>query len=61
MRAYAKAIVGALTAGVGSLAVAATESGISLSEWLTSLATALAAFGAVYGVPNREDTQTPLP
>lgn len=48
----AKAIVGGLTAVVGSLAVAASDGSISLAEWLIGASAGLAAVGAVWGVPN---------
>lgn len=48
----AKAFLAFLIAGVGSLAVAAVDNGISLAEGLTAASVALIALGGVYGVKN---------
>ena len=55
---YAKAITGAVAAGVSVLAGACGD-GISAQEWLTTLAATLVAFGAVYNLPNRPPAGTP--
>lgn len=48
----AKAILAALIALVGALATAATDGGISLSEWLVAVGALLTSLGGVYLVPN---------
>ena len=53
MKTYAKAVVALLVALTGSLAVAAVDNSIVLGEWMTALATAVAAGAAVFGVKNK--------
>lgn len=50
----AKALVAALTAGLGSLATALADNAVSAEEWSTIALTAVVALGAVWGVPNRQ-------
>ena len=52
MNAFAKAIYAFLSAGVGSLAVAAIDHGITQAEGLAAASVALIAFGGVYGIKN---------
>ena len=52
MPTYAKAIVGAATAGLGSLVTALVDNSVTLAEGAAALLAALVAFGAVYGVRN---------
>lgn len=55
MRAYGKAIVGALVAGLGTLQLALPD-GITVYEWISVAVTTLVAFGAVWQVPNKPGT-----
>jgi hypothetical protein len=53
----AKAIVGALTAALGSLSTAVVDgSFVTTQEWLTAALAGLVSLGAVYQIPNSEDT-----
>jgi hypothetical protein len=47
-----KAVIAAVVAGTGSLAVAGVDNSITLGEALVALAATAAAAGAVYGVRN---------
>jgi hypothetical protein len=49
--AYAKAFVGAAIAGLSSLQ-ASLEGSVTAAEWITAAVATLAAFGAVWAVPN---------
>lgn len=49
---YAKALVGALTAGLGAAAVALADEKITTSEWVTIAIAALGALGVIWAVPN---------
>lgn len=51
---YAKAIVGALTAGLGALGTALTDGDVSAQEWVAVASATLVALGVVFGVPNRD-------
>lgn len=51
---YAKAIVGGLIAGVGALATAYADNVLTVGEGIGALAVALTAFGAVFGVSNKQ-------
>lgn len=55
MNKYAKAIVGALVAGLGSLQVALVDNVVTHTEWITVASTTLAALGLVWGVQNKVD------
>jgi hypothetical protein len=52
LKPIAKALVGAASAGVGAVAVAAVDDRITTGEWWAAAAAALAALAAVYYVPN---------
>lgn len=54
MQSYAKAIVAALVAGLGSLYQALDNGNVAAQEWVAVALATLAALGAVYGVPNRD-------
>ena len=49
---YAKAIVGALVAGLTALTTAVAEDGVSGSEWVGVLLAVVATFGGVYAKRN---------
>jgi hypothetical protein len=49
---YAKAIVGAIIAGLGPLYLALDDGRMSGQEWVTVAAAFLTALGVVWGVPN---------
>ena len=51
----AKALVGTAAAGVGSLAVAASDGTITTGEYLTATAAALVALAAVWRTPNADE------
>lgn len=51
---YAKAIVGALVAGLGALGTALTDGAVSAQEWVAVASATLVALGVVFGVPNRD-------
>jgi hypothetical protein len=53
---YAKAIIAALIAGLGSLA-AAMKDGLTAYEIVISIIVFLTAAGAVWGVPNKSPTE----
>lgn len=56
-KTIAKALLAGAIAGTGALAAGAVgDEMLSLSEWLTAGAAALAAIGVVYRVPNSEGT-----
>lgn len=50
---YAKAILGALVAGLGSLYQALDNGSVSAQEWVAVALATLAAGGVVLGVPNQ--------
>lgn len=50
---YAKAILGALIAGLGALATALTDEKVTSGEWVAVAIAALTALGVVYAVPNQ--------
>ncbi len=52
--AATKAVLATATAVVGSLATAASDSHITLAEWLIAAGAGLAAAGVVYRIPNGE-------
>ena len=49
---YAKAVVGALIAGLGALASALTDGGVTMAEWVTVASATLIAFAGVWSIPN---------
>ena len=49
---YAKAILGAVLAGLGAL-YAVSADGITAQEWIGVVITTLATLGGVYAVPNK--------
>lgn len=51
---YAKALIGALVAGLGTLATALADDGIEAAEWVWVAIAFLTALGAVASVPNRQ-------
>ncbi len=53
---YAKAIVGALVAGLTALATAAGDGQINMGEGFAVAIAVVATFGGVFGVPNRPAT-----
>jgi len=50
---YAKAIVGALIAGLTALLPAFDDGAVTTAEWLVVGIAALGAFGVVWAVPNK--------
>ena len=60
---YAKAIIAALIAGLGSVQVANADGKITMSEWIQVASVTLAALGFVWGVPNASPVVpvTPVP
>jgi hypothetical protein len=55
--AYAKAIIAALIAGLGSVAAALDDGHLSGQEIVTAVLVLVVAFGGVYGVPNKAQGQ----
>jgi protein-S-isoprenylcysteine O-methyltransferase Ste14 len=58
MAAYAKAIVGALVAGLGVIGLSLTDESaggadVTGQEWLAAVIALLVGLGAVFTVPNR--------
>ena len=53
MAKYAKAIVGALVAGLGALVTGLTDNTLSTAEWLVAAIAFLTALGVVWAVPNK--------
>lgn len=49
---YAKAVVGALVAGVGALVAALDDDVVTRAEWATVALAFLVALGAIWAVPN---------
>lgn len=52
---YAKAIFGALAAGLAALGTAASDGTITTGEWIGVASAVVAAAGVVYGVSNTPD------
>lgn len=52
MSKYAKAVVGALVAGLTAL-LPALDAGVNAAEWVTAAVAFLVALGVVWAVPNR--------
>lgn len=53
---YAKALVGALVAGLGALSTALADDHVSGQEWITVAVATLAALGVVWSVPNKQES-----
>lgn len=53
MGKYAKAIVGALTAGLAALGTALADDTVTRLEWVGVAAALLGAAGLVWAVPNK--------
>jgi hypothetical protein len=51
---YAKAIVAAIVAGLGSLYQALDDSTVSSQEWVAVAMTTLAGLAVVFAVPNKD-------
>lgn len=54
MKEYAKALVAALTAGLGALGTAWADDVITNQEWIGVAVATLAALGVVFAVPNKQ-------
>ena len=52
LNAYAKALIAALVAGLGSLQIASSDGKITAAEWIQIASVTVAALGFVWGVPN---------
>lgn len=52
---YAKAIVGAVVAGLGVLQQALDDGHVTGNEWLAVTVATLVALGAVWAIPNRPE------
>ena len=52
----AKAIVGALIAGLTSIVTALDDGDITNQEWVTAVIAAAVALGVVWAVPNKPET-----
>ena len=52
MSKYAKAVVGALVAGAGSLQVALADNVVTTVEWIQVASATVLALGLVWGVQN---------
>lgn len=53
MGTYAKAFTGALLAGLGALGTALVDNSVAPVEWVAVATATVAAFAAVWGVPNK--------
>jgi len=53
LKPYAKAIVGALVAGLTALGTALADNQVTTVEWVGVAVATLGALGIVYAVPNR--------
>lgn len=53
IKPYAKAIVGALVAGLTALGTALADDSVTATEWVGVAVATLTALGVVYAVPNR--------
>lgn len=53
MGRYAKAIVGALTAGLGALGTALADDRVTNLEWVSVAGAVVAALALVWAVPNK--------
>lgn len=54
---YLKALAAALTAAAGTYVTAATDSHVTTAEWMLVGASAVAAAGIVWAVPNAQRAQ----
>lgn len=54
---YAKAIIACIIAGTGVLIAGAASDGLSLVEALSAIPIAATAFGATWGIPNKQPTE----
>lgn len=54
IKPYLKAVVGALVAGLGTLATAMADDAVSTAEWVAVAIATLGALGIIYATPNRE-------
>lgn len=54
---YAKAIVGALVAGLTAIATGLTDDVLTNAEWIAAAIAFLGAGGVVWGVPNAPDNR----
>lgn len=59
MREYAKALWGALVAGLGALSTAITDGSVTTAEWVTIASAAVIALGVIWGVPNKSPLAKP--
>jgi EamA domain-containing membrane protein RarD len=53
---YAKAVVGALVAGLTALGTALLDEAVTPAEWVAVAVAALTALGVVWAVPNAPKT-----
>jgi len=53
MNKYAKAIVAALTAGLGAYGTAVADGSVTAQEWVGVAVAVLAGLGLVWAVPNQ--------
>ena len=60
LNVYAKALIAALVAGLGSLQIASADGKITPAEWIQVASVTVAALGFVWGVPNAP-TSEPVP
>lgn len=49
-----KAVIGAAAGAAAALSAGATDGHLSLADYLVAAGAAVAAFGAVYGIPNAD-------
>lgn len=56
MGSYAKAIIGALVAGLAALQAALDDGGITAAEGIAAAIATLVALGAIWVVPNKPTT-----
>ena len=57
---YAKAIVGAVTAGVGAVGVALADDSVTATEWVVVAMSVLVSLAAVWGYPNSPPEEVAL-
>lgn len=55
---YAKAIIGALVAGLAALASALEDGSINSQEYVTIAAAFLVALGAIFAIPNASSSSS---